>query len=125
MKKIGLTLASLFFLHHFLNQIMRDYREIKISILLLVILLLSVHIISHFLKCKSPTKEFTKVFIMTFVMFELSKFSAFILGYLPKYNETPFFISFFLSFISIAFYLLFLTGLSFVLKKLTLWHNNN
>ena len=49
MKKIGLTLTLLLFLHHLLNQLMTDYRVTKIIILLLVIFFLSFLIINHFL----------------------------------------------------------------------------
>ena len=117
MKKIVLTLTLLLFLHHLLNQLMTDYRVTKIIILLLVIFFLSFLIINHFLNSKKKQIEFLKIFIMIFSIFEFSKFLAFIFGYLPKYNETPFIISSLFSLIFISIYLLILIALCFVFKN--------
>lgn len=117
MIKIGYLQVILLFLHHYLNIVLSEYRSIKITILLVVIIIHLIMIINYFVNGVDLFKMYFKMFFLTFLLFEVSKLFAFLLGILPRYMDAPLFISMFFSVVSIGFYLLTLLGAAVLIKK--------
>ena len=116
MKKIISISLILFLMHHFLNIVLKEYRLIKISILISLIIVLSYNITKYLIN-NLKIREAVSITLLVFGLFESIKIIAFCFGLLPRYFDVPVFITLIMSISAIIIYIFILYNVAFFVKK--------
>lgn len=118
-KFLILTLFQVFIhvIWHILNVILQNHRGIKISILLLLGGVLSLLIVKLLLKAKNSLNIFFRLYLVLYFTFEVIGLTSYFLNLNPKYLDTPIFIGIIIRSFVILLYMLFLSGIIYVIKR--------